>query len=213
MPKRILVTDDDPSTCEFFVELLDDVGCAIETRQDPRAAIDLASSERFDVVVTGTSFEVTTERVRVHRGSVRIVSRAGAVLDPRVSAGEEWPVERAPEPRAEAEAPPSAPEARAERTPAPRSSRALEDRAEAIDARARFEAAVRSESSQPDAALAQYRAIEREGGAWAPNAMFARGRLLHELGRHDEARAVLARYLARYPRGPNADDARQLYTP
>ena len=57
MPKRILVTDDDPSTCEFFVELLDDVGCAIETRQDPRAAIDLATRERFDVVVSDINFE------------------------------------------------------------------------------------------------------------------------------------------------------------
>src|SRR3990172_6115807 len=65
MPKRILVTDDDPSTCEFFVELLDDVGCAIETRQDPRAAIDLASSERFDVVVSDINFEDTLSGIDV----------------------------------------------------------------------------------------------------------------------------------------------------
>jgi len=65
MPKRILVTDDDPSTCEFFVELLDDVGCAIETRQDPRAAIDLASRERFDVVVSDINFEDTLSGIDV----------------------------------------------------------------------------------------------------------------------------------------------------
>jgi DNA-binding NtrC family response regulator len=57
MPKRILIADDDPSTCEFFVELLDDVGGSIETRQDPRDAIDLASRERFDVVVSDINFE------------------------------------------------------------------------------------------------------------------------------------------------------------
>ncbi len=39
MSKRILVADDDPSTCEFFQELFADVASEIETRQDPDAAM------------------------------------------------------------------------------------------------------------------------------------------------------------------------------
>jgi TolA-binding protein len=55
-----------------------------------------------------------------------------------------------------------------------------------------------------------YATIEAEGGPWAPTALFARARLLAEQGRTAEARAALSRYLERYPRGPNADDARAL---
>ncbi len=68
MPKRILVADDDPSTCEFFVELLEDVGCAIETRQDPHAAIELARRERFDVVVSDVNFEHELSGIDVLKG-------------------------------------------------------------------------------------------------------------------------------------------------
>jgi two-component system, NtrC family, response regulator AtoC len=57
MSKRILVADDDPSTCEFFQELFADVAAEIETRQDPAAAIELATVERFDVVVSDINFE------------------------------------------------------------------------------------------------------------------------------------------------------------
>jgi two-component system, NtrC family, response regulator AtoC len=57
MTKRILVADDDPSTCEFFRELLADVASDIDTRQDPAAAIELATRERFDVVVSDINFE------------------------------------------------------------------------------------------------------------------------------------------------------------
>jgi len=93
MPKRILVTDDDPSTCEFFVELLDDVGCAIETRQDPRAAIDLASSERFDVVVSDINFEDTLSGIdvlkevkRAHPDTEVVLISAFGTLDTAIEA-------------------------------------------------------------------------------------------------------------------------------
>ena len=93
MPKRILVTDDDSSTCEFFVELLDDVGCAIETRQDPRAAIDLASRERFDVVVSDINFEdalsgidVLKEVKRAHPDTEVVLISAFGTLDTAIEA-------------------------------------------------------------------------------------------------------------------------------
>ena len=93
MPKRILVTDDDPSTCEFFVELLDDVGCVIETRQDPRAAIDLASSERFDVVVSDINFEDTLSGIdvlkevkRAHPDTEVVLISAFGTLDTAIEA-------------------------------------------------------------------------------------------------------------------------------
>ena len=93
MPKRILVTDDDPSTCEFFVELLDDVGCVIETRQDPRAAIDLAASERFDVVVSDINFEDTLSGIdvlkevkRAHPDTEVVLISAFGTLDTAIEA-------------------------------------------------------------------------------------------------------------------------------
>ncbi|HLE72308.1 MAG TPA: sigma-54 dependent transcriptional regulator [Vicinamibacteria bacterium] len=93
MPKRILVTDDDPSTCEFFVELLDDVGCVIETRQDPRAAIDLAASERFDVVVSDVNFEDTLSGIdvlkevkRAHPDTEVVLISAFGTLDTAIEA-------------------------------------------------------------------------------------------------------------------------------
>src|SRR3972149_978425 len=93
MPKRILVTDAAPSPCEFFVELLDDVGCAIETRQDPRAAIDLASRERFDVVVSDINFEDTLSGIDVlkevkkaHPATEVVLISACGTLDPAIEA-------------------------------------------------------------------------------------------------------------------------------
>jgi len=93
MPKRILVTDDDASTCEFFVELLDEVGCAIETRQDPRAAIDLASRERFDVVVSDINFEealsgidVLKEVKKAHPDTEVVLISAFGTLDTAIEA-------------------------------------------------------------------------------------------------------------------------------
>jgi DNA-binding NtrC family response regulator len=93
MPKRILVTDDDPLTCEFFVELLHDVGCSIETRQDPRAAIDLATRERFDVVVSDINFEsevsgidVLKEVKRAHPDTEVVLISAFGTLDTAIEA-------------------------------------------------------------------------------------------------------------------------------
>jgi DNA-binding NtrC family response regulator len=64
MTRRILVVDDDPSTCEFLLELLEDVG-QIESRQDPSEAIGFATRERFDVVVSDINFEASLSGIDV----------------------------------------------------------------------------------------------------------------------------------------------------
>jgi ferric-dicitrate binding protein FerR (iron transport regulator) len=74
----------------------------------------------------------------------------------------------------------------------------------------RYERAAALEASDPRASLAIYHALARAGGPWAANALFAQGRLELELGHHDRARRLLESYLTRYPRGANAEDARQL---
>jgi TolA-binding protein len=42
------------------------------------------------------------------------------------------------------------------------------------------------------------------------NALYAEGRLDVDRAHPDDARRVLQEYLARYPAGPNAEDARRL---
>jgi DNA-binding NtrC family response regulator len=93
MPKRILIADDDPSTCELFVEILDDVGCAIDTRQDPRAAMDLATRERFDVVVSDVNFETDVSGIdvlkrvkKVHPDTEVVLISAFGTLDTAIEA-------------------------------------------------------------------------------------------------------------------------------
>jgi hypothetical protein len=77
-----------------------------------------------------------------------------------------------------------------------------------------FEEAARIEVSDPIRAIRIYRQLaaqhDARGEPWAANALFARGRLLAALGAPVEARATLSEYLSRFPRGPNAEDARLL---
>jgi hypothetical protein len=73
-----------------------------------------------------------------------------------------------------------------------------------------YEAAARREVSDPEGAMATYRTLAAGGGPWAANALFASGRLSAERGRRADAKRLLGEYLTRYPRGPNAEDARRL---
>jgi len=77
-------------------------------------------------------------------------------------------------------------------------------------ARERFERAVRVQLTDPRQAVALLSALEREGGPWAANALFARGQLERSRGRLSEARALFERYLRRHPGGLNAPDARAM---
>ena len=79
-----------------------------------------------------------------------------------------------------------------------------------MSSRERYEAASKLEAQKPDAAMAIYGELARQGGAWGMNALFAEGRLESDRGRQSEASRLLDEYLARYPFGPNAEDARRL---
>ncbi len=109
-----------------------------------------------------------------------------------------------PTPAAAAEAPPAAVVARPPTPPAaPPPGAAL---------RERFEAAAGLELRDPAAAFRIYRELAGGSGPWAANALFAQARLSAERGQREAARGLLAGYLERFPRGPNADDARALLT-
>jgi hypothetical protein len=73
-----------------------------------------------------------------------------------------------------------------------------------------YESAARMESQNPEGALALYRKVAAGSGAWAANALYAAGRLQADRGRRGEAARLLDEYLARFPSGPNARDAKDL---
>lgn len=175
-------------------------------------------TRRFTVEVTGTAFDVSLRGVRVRRGSVRIVAPEGRILRARVGAGESWRLE--PSPRA---APPSVgspPESMAVNTPPPAPDRAAPRErltrterqlpAAELSPRVGFERAVRLQATDPVAAARAFEELESEGGAWAANALFARGQLALTRGRREEARRIFERYLRTSPEGLNAADARTL---
>jgi hypothetical protein len=185
----------------------------------PPFAVEAGSVE---VRVIGTHFAVsragTAVSVDVQRGQVEVVSGGEVAL---VAAGAHWPPAPAPLPEpppattaSSTAAVPSAP-ADAHEPPsghaAPVDSHPAGSRVQnSLSPREQYDTASRLEAQQPDAALAIYRDLARRGGAWGENALFAAGRLEVDRGAVDEARALLRDYLAKYPAGPNANDARQL---
>jgi transmembrane sensor len=192
---------------------------AVAPRGDRPPFVVLASDVRVEVI--GTVFTVARDgedvTVAVARGVVR-VTRAGE--EAHVAAGQSWPAKRAaaPELPPAAAAPPSGDEP--ELTFAPEPARSARPKrkpeppppapAATPSARERYEVAAALEKTRPEEALATYRALAAERGAWADNALFAQGRLELELGRKGAARRSLAAYLERYPRGANAGLARAL---
>jgi len=73
-----------------------------------------------------------------------------------------------------------------------------------------YEAAARLEKTRPDDAAALYRGLVAGNTAWTSSALYALARLEADRGHRDTAQRLLEDYLARYPRGLNADDARAL---
>ncbi len=71
-----------------------------------------------------------------------------------------------------------------------------------------FERAAQIEGHDAAGAMTIYRTVSAGHSAWAANALFAEASLEEARGNHEEARRLLGEYLARYPDGPNARDAR-----
>ncbi len=161
-----------------------EVECEVAPRRGRAAFVVQAGETRVSVV--GTRFSVRragdSVSVSVREGHVQVESgKRVALLGP----GERWPA-------ASAEPP-----ARASRHGSP-------------SARTRFERAARLEASEPEKALRIYAELARARGPWAANALYAQARLESERGQRERARALLQRYLARYPKGVNAQDVRAL---
>lgn len=161
---------------------------------------------RFRVQRDGEAAEVTVEHGLVE------VTMNGQVS--RVGAGQVWPraapaalsSARAKEPAAE----PIEPNTVRGSSPRQTAKVAPKTNEAASSAQARFERAARLERADPAQATALYRTLEKGSDSWAQNALYARGRLEAARGNSAEARKVLERYLARFPKGANRDDAQAL---
>lgn len=159
----------------------------------------LVEAGEATVTVIGTRFSVSRDvaagrvEVQVEHGSVRVSTPEASVL---LGAGQSWP------------APDAAPVA--SQRPATRALDTPSPTRRGADAAARFDRATRLEATSPDAALRIYRDLSQKAGPWAPNALYAAGRLEVERHRMQRGRALLERYLKRYPQGANAADAREL---
>jgi DNA-binding NtrC family response regulator len=55
--KRILIVDDDRASCELLREIFEAHGWSAETAQTPERALELAASEKFDLVVSDVNLE------------------------------------------------------------------------------------------------------------------------------------------------------------
>jgi hypothetical protein len=190
------------------------VECDVTPRRSrPPFVVEAGSVE---VRVIGTHFVVARTgdavAVDVQRGQVEVTSNGERSL---VSAGSHWPVQPDVSPQLPAPAASALPAARD--TSAGRAA-TVEPHTNALPTRGTtslsprdlYEAASRLEAEQPATAIALYRELAHQGGAWGENALFAAGRLEADRGDHDEARRLLREYLGRYPAGPNANDARQV---
>ncbi len=183
-----------------------------------------------EVRVIGTHFAVTRTgdavSVDVQRGRVEVVSREEHVF---LAAGSHWPV--VPSAAPPSVSPPGSSPSEGAEQPSPTAAAAgpvspaseglaraasSEPRSGAaappphLSPREQYQAASRLEARQPDAAVAAYDELAKQGGAWGMNALFAEGWLEADRGHRDEAHRLLQDYLTRYPFGPNAEDARRL---
>jgi hypothetical protein len=174
----------------------------------PRGSHPPVVVEAGDVTVrvVGTRFAVYREgasaRVEVEHGVVEVL-RGGQSA--RVGAGEKWPVAKAEPETPEPEAAEPAHKAQRHSAPAPKHAAPTPP-----TPRQRYESAAALESTDPAKARAIYAELAHGDDAWAQNALYAQARLAHDRGQKDEAARLCRQYLARFPSGANAQDAREL---
>ena len=211
-PYSAVVVSGDATESQLIVLDRGEVTCDVAHRR-PGAPL-LVQAGEVQVEVVGTRFRVArfddAATVSVQEGVVKVSARGRSVF---VRAGEVWPKEvvpAAPPEQAPAATPsPPPPQPGEDSTSSPRS---LAPRAAAVapTPQALFESASQLEARDPARAIQLYRELERGGGSWGKNALFAHGRLEAARGHRAEARRVLQHYLLRFPQGSNAADARLL---
>jgi hypothetical protein len=186
----------------------------VECEVAPRHGRPPFTVEAADVVVrvVGTHFAVSRSAaeidVQVQRGVVEVTRGDRRIA---VQAGETWPPGPPALPSAPSPAIAAAPVVPAAPPPSPAiGGPPAGSSVAAPTMREAYESATRLEASRPDQAVSIYADLAVRGGPWGMNALFAEGRLQADRGRRDEARRLLTDYLARYPYGPNAEDARQI---
>lgn len=161
------------------------------------------------VRVVGTRFRVArsavTVAVNVEHGVVEVAYRGDQIT---LAAGDTWSSVPGQHTAGSARADGAPPDA-ATAAPPPPDASAPAPKPPRIDERARFEALAALEVADPRAAIAGYLALARGTSAWSQLALFAAARLAAD--RQDpRATQLLETYLRRFPRGANADDAREL---
>ena len=188
------------------------VDCEVAPRAGRPPFVVQAGDVRVRVI--GTRFVVRraadrTTAVEVKHGTVEVARGGESTF---VHAGETWPPS-SPEPVPSTTpsiapsldpAPPPTTSHPNNRAPHPAKS------AEVHGDQRLYDQALRGESRDPDGSMSTYRKLAQGNGPWAPNALYAAGRLAHERGQRAEAKRLLEQYLARWPNGGNAEDARRL---
>ncbi len=213
-PESVVVVSGDDERGMLLVLDRGSVTCDVAPRHGRAPFVVQAGEVRVRVV--GTHFTVRREgdsaSVEVERGTVEVSAHGEIAL---VTQGESWPSAHAVAPRAPAPDPsgpaePAPAAASADGPTASASARPSPARAKPQTSQELYESAMEMEVRRPDQAMAIYRDLARGEGPWAANGLYAAGRLEADRGHRAEARALLNDYLLRFPRGTNAEDARQL---
>jgi hypothetical protein len=216
-----------PETSLGMLIVVDRGGIVCEVAPRPSGAPVIVQAGAARVRVLGTRFSVNrrgeSARVTVEHGVVEVSAHGRSA---RVHAGEEWPatdpaplgsvdpapVSAADQPMPESVrrsvVPPERPGPAPRLAQGPASPPVAEDTRREPSPQAVFEQAAALERRDPAKAAQLYRSLEGGSDSWAKNALYARARLEASRGNRGEARRSLERYLDRFPRGENAEDAR-----
>lgn len=202
----------DPGSAIVMPRANDSTSTAVLERGAAWFAIAPRTGRQFVVVagdavvrVIGTKFRVARSEehaaVEVERGLVDVTFRGATV---KVGAGRTWSSD-APTRTAAITGPakpvPAAEKPRVAAKPAPAPG--------TEDERARYERYAALEARDPGTALTGYLELARGTSRWAEISLYAAARLSADRG-EARAKTLLEMYLRRFPRGANADDARQL---